>query len=103
MPRILLFPVGKDPEVVTIPAGLKPMQDIVGGYIEQLTLAQGVGLIFNEEGRLMGLPANRFVKELHDAIRGPMFISRYDKEGNTVDITDEDVKMYSNKFMAIPL
>lgn len=99
MPRILLFPVGKEPKEVVIKNGLKPMQDVVGGLIEQITLEAGVGLIFNEEGRLMCLPINRYVKEAGDVIRGPMFISRYNSAGKTVDITEADVKKYSKMFI----
>lgn len=98
MPRILLFPVGKDPEVVTIAAGLKPMQDIVGGYIESVTLETGLGLICNEEGKLTGLPANRWVSELEDVVRGPFFISRYNEEGEAGDVTDDDVTAYQKRY-----
>lgn len=98
MPRILLFPVKKDPEIVVIAAGLKPMQDIVGGYIENVTLEDGLGLICNEEGRLTGLPPNRWVDELEDVVRGQFFISRYNDEGETTDITDADIKKYKEKY-----
>jgi len=98
MPRVLLFPVDADPKVMDIAGGLKPMQDLVGGYIENVTLEEGVGLICNEEGKLTGLPLNRQVPELNDIIRGPFFISRYNDEGETVDITDADVKEYTKRF-----
>ena len=98
MPRILLFPVDVDPKVMDIEKGLEPMQSLVGGYIENVTLEDGVGLICNEEGKLKGLPMNRRVKELNDIIRGPFFISRYNDEGETVDITDADVKKFTKRF-----
>jgi len=98
MPKILLFPVNADPKVMDIAGGLKPMQDLVGGYIENVTLEDGVGLICNEEGKLSNLPLNRPVPELNDVIRGPFFISRYNDEGETVDITDADVKKYTKRF-----
>ena len=52
----------------------------------------------NEEGKLKGLPLNRRVAELNDVIRGPFFISRYNEEGETVDVTPEDIKKYSRRF-----
>jgi hypothetical protein len=98
MPRVLLFPVKAEPKVMDIAAGLDPMQSLVGGYIENVTLEEGVGLICNEEGKLKGLPLNRYVAELSDTIRGPFFISRYDDEGATIDVTPEDIKKYTEKF-----
>lgn len=98
MPKILLFPVQAKPKVMDIAAGLDPMQSLVGGYIENVTLEEGVGLICNEEGKLKSLPLNRYVEELRDTIRGPFFISRYNDEGETVDVTPEDVKKYTEKF-----
>ena len=98
MPRVILFPVGEDAKVLMLEKGLQPMQDLVGGYIENVTLEDGVGLICNEEGKLTGLPLNRPVPELQDVIRGPFFISRYNDEGETVDVTDGDVAKYSRKW-----
>lgn len=98
MPRILLFPVDADPKVMDIEKGLEPMQSLVGGYIENVTLEDGVGLICNEEGKLTGLPLNRPVPEIRDVIRGPFFLSRYNDEGETVDVTDADVKKYSKRW-----
>ena len=98
MPKVLLFPVKAAPQVMDIAGGLDPMQSLVGGYIENVTLEEGVGLICNEEGKLKDLPLNRRVEELNDVIRGPFFISRYNDEGETVDVTPEDIKKYTEKF-----
>lgn len=43
---------------VSIPNRLEAFQEMVGGYIETLTLAEGVVLICNEEGKLMNLEPN---------------------------------------------
>jgi len=98
MPKVLLFPVGGDPKVMDIAGGLDPMQALVGGYIENVTLEEGVGLVCNEEGKLKDLPRNRPIPELRDVIRGPFFISRYNDEGETVDVTDGDVAKYSKRW-----
>lgn len=37
---------------------LKALQEAVGGYIEAVTLAEGVVLICNEEGKLLNLEPN---------------------------------------------
>lgn len=99
MPRILSVPVGSSPLELTIPRGLEAMQQQVGGYIEMVTLEEGIDLVCNEEGKLQGLPANRVIPELRDTIRGDFFISRHDDEGETIDLTDEDVKKYTKRFL----
>lgn len=37
---------------------LEELQEIVGGYIENLQLPDGRYMVVNEEGRLYGLPVN---------------------------------------------
>ena len=37
---------------------LEKLQELVGGYIETVTLAMDWCLIVNEEGRILGLPRN---------------------------------------------
>lgn len=65
--RVLVFEPGKPAELRDIPDTLEALQEIVGGYIEVLHPSkaglQGIDrtlMVFNEEGRLMGLPKNRF-------------------------------------------
>lgn len=98
MPRILFVPVGGSPVELAIPRGLEAMQQQVGGYIEMVTLEDGIDLVCNEEGKLDGLPVNRRIPEIRDTVRGDFFISRHDDEGETVDLTDEDVKKYTKRF-----
>ena len=74
------------------------MQQQVGGYIEMVTLEDGIDLVCNEEGKLDGYPINRRIPEIRDTVRGDFFISRHDDEGETVDLTDEDVKKYTKRF-----
>lgn len=44
--------------VTNISPTLQNLQNIVGGRIEAVTIAPGVVVICNEEGRIMGLPYN---------------------------------------------
>jgi len=37
---------------------LKEAQELVGGYVEMKELRNGDQILFNEEGKLMGLPVN---------------------------------------------
>lgn len=43
---------------LNIPNDLHTLQELVGGYIETVTLATDVCIICNEEGRLLGLTHN---------------------------------------------
>lgn len=56
----LLVPVRGEIRRVVIKNELKALQETVGGYIETLTLAEGVVLICNEEGKLMNLEPNTY-------------------------------------------
>lgn len=44
------------PDVQDIPNTLKALQELVGGYIEVVTLGEDVAVVCNENGRLLGLP-----------------------------------------------
>ena len=46
------------PVIIEIDNTLEALQNLVGGYIETLTVFEDAVLIFNEEGRLKGLPVN---------------------------------------------
>ena len=46
------------PVIIEIDNTLEALQNLVGGYIETLTVFEDAVLIFNEEGRLQGLPYN---------------------------------------------
>ena len=56
--QVIVKPPGELPEVRTIPNTLEALQEIVGGYIETVTVETDLVAIVNEEGRLMGLPYN---------------------------------------------
>ena len=98
MPKVIVVPVGSPPKVENIAKGLEAMQQIVGGYIENVTLEDGIGLICNEEGKLHKLSENRHIAEINDVVRGDFFLSRYNEEGETVDVTPEDVAKYTKRF-----
>jgi hypothetical protein len=82
--RILVFPVGKEPEIQKINDNLKSMQAIVQGYIEIVGISDGLDMVCNEEGLMRDLPLNR-------GLRGTFFIMRKDAKGSLADLTDQDV------------
>lgn len=78
--------------------GLEPMQKLVGGYIESVPLSRNVNIFCNEEGRLQGLPRNRWVASAQDYLCGTFFVSRHNEDGETVDLTPGDVMHYAKEF-----
>ena len=79
--KILLIPPGKRPVRKEICGSLKSMQEIVGGPIRILYSFQDqVALICHEEGKLLGLPLNRSLRndcdQIYDAIAGMFFLRR---------------------------
>ena len=93
--RVLKFEPGKAPEEATYPNTLEAFQSAVGGYIETLGLDGGAVLVCNEEGKLMGLSANRRV--CGDTIAGTFLIAG-SADGEFCSLSDEDAARYTQEF-----
>ena len=92
--KVLMFELGKEPFAIEIQNELKPMQDMVGGYIEAVYISRTAVLVCNEEGKLLGLKPNRAVNG--DMIVGPFFIAGYGGD-EFASISDSDLKKYKTK------
>jgi hypothetical protein len=89
--EVLAYRVGKAPMMETLDNDLKSLQAFVGGYIEAYTIAPGITVICNEEGRLKGLPPNREVPGA-GLIVGDFLVCRNSSAGNTLSLTGKQVK-----------
>jgi hypothetical protein len=69
--RVIYKPVGGRYEIRRIPNTLAACQELVGGYIEPVTVCTDLVLVCNEEGRNLGLEPNPFLG--HD-FRGDWFL-----------------------------
>lgn len=56
--KVVVKEPGKPFEVREVKNTLGQLQELVGGYIEAVTLTTDLAIICNEEGRLLGLPEN---------------------------------------------
>jgi hypothetical protein len=89
--RAIIVRVGAVPMVKSVDLGLSGAQDIVGGYVERVPLDENVWAFMNEEGRMIGLPFNRFVED--DAgnvwdLHGDFFLARdFDEALTLKDVT----------------
>ena len=88
--KVLYKRPGMPPEVMEVENELKPLQNLVGGYIETVRL-DDIVIIVNEEGKNIGLPANFYVEAIDDVIVGPAVFCRIDGDEFT-DIGDNDIK-----------
>ena len=82
---------------------LEAMQAVVGGYVECVTLVDGVNLWCNEEAILFNppLPVNRTFRAPGEmeglSIRGDFFMTRNDHI-DAIDIDDASIEKYSRLF-----
>ena len=92
------------PIVQDIDAGLESMQKIVGGSIQAIyPFEEPVALICNEEGKLLGLPLNRALRDddgtVYDIISGSFFLCAAPPDSDRfADLTDQQVKTYMEWF-----
>ena len=72
--RVLYKTPGEAPRSIVIANDLHLMQQLVGGLIEPIKIADNVVLICNEEGKLLDLEPNFFIGALGDVIYGPAIV-----------------------------
>ena len=101
--KVIMMEVGKPAEVKDIDGSLDGMQKIVGGWIQSYYPFEDedVAIILNEEGKIIGLPANRVVY-IHgytsDILCGPAFIVGSDPNlEDFSDLTDEQIERLMKK------
>ena len=99
---VLLVEPDKRPTVIEIEDTLENLQSVVGGLIEVVyPFDDTVGLIMNEEGKIMSLPPNRGLLDrdgnVYDVIAGPFMVVGLTDEG-FCSLTPEKLKTYEEIF-----
>ena len=100
--KILVVKPSCKPVTMEIDGTLKAMQNLVGGYIQAIyPFREEAALICNEEGRLLGLPMNRGLRDekgnLYDIICGTFFICGVSGE-DFVSLTDVQLQQYAEVY-----
>lgn len=93
--RVLIVEPRKEPYVKEIEDTLEEKQKIVGGLIDFIELEDDVDLIFNEESKINNLEMNRIIK--NDIVCGT-FIICGQRNGESISLTDEQIKKYKKYF-----
>ncbi len=100
---ILVVEPGKIPETRDISGDLKEIQSIVGGYIQTIYPFPETALVCNDEGKLLGLPPNRGLRdkngEVYDIICGTFFLCGAPADGEDfVGLTPKQAEHLEKQF-----
>lgn len=103
--RVLIVESGKAPRQSEIRRKLSSMQKVVGGTIQVLyPFEDPVALICNDEGKLLGLPANRALRDQkgnqYDVVCGTFFLcgAPPDRE-DFASLTEEQLEQCRQSFL----
>ncbi len=100
--NVLLIEPLKEPRPIQINSGLEPLQQAVGGDIQAVyPFDDPVAIIVNDEGKNMGLPPNRVLRDengrIYDILPGNALIVGLGEESFT-DLSPKLMKKYSEYF-----
>ena len=100
--RVLVVEPGKLPAIQEIDGSLESMQRLVGGYIQAVyPFDDPVALICNEEGKLLGLPMNRTLRDErgvpYDIVCGTFFLAGI-AEDDFASLTDRQIEKYTDYY-----
>lgn len=82
------------------------LQSQVGGYIEITYIdyleENGIDVFCNEEGKLLGLLHSAYLLDnndtIYDVIAGNMVFCSHDEDGESIGLTDEQIKVIEDIF-----
>ena len=94
--KVLKVEPHKAPEVAYIGTELSDLQEAVGGYIEFIYPENGVIIMLNEEGKLIGLEGNRYFG--NDIIAGTFYVMGDDNEGDITSLPEDKIQKYERIF-----
>lgn len=103
--KVIILEPGKEPRPAEIQSGLEPMQAVVGGLIQAVyPFEDPVALVCNEEGKLLGLPPNRALRDPdtgipYDVVCGTFFLCAAPPDSESFEsLTQEQIRRYTEWF-----
>lgn len=100
--RVLMVEPHKHPVVTTLENNLDALQKAVSigaetqGLIEIVPIVDGVCILCNEEGKLIGLDGNRRIGQ--DIIAGVFYVVGEDRNGNLTSLPEQTLLVYKHRF-----
>ena len=100
--EVLLVQPGMYPQKTTIGTELKDFQDAVGGTIAaSYPFDDPVAIVYNDEGKLTGLPLNRALRDedgrMYDAVAGTFLVVGWGEE-DFASLSPELAQKYEKQF-----
>lgn len=100
--NVLIIKPNEYPRPIEIKNQLEDLQAAVGGYIECVyPFEDKVGLVVNDEGKLMGLPLNRALRDekdmIYDILAGNFLVVGL-TEDDFCSLTPEQMEKYEKLF-----
>ena len=88
-------------EVVEYEDKLENLQKYVDGLIEFVAIDEGIDMIINDEGKILGLKPNYLATLLYgyDFIVGDALVVGIGDEGENITLTDEQIKDIKERIM----
>lgn len=102
--KVLIVEAGKAPRAAEIEDALSALQEVVGGTIQAVyPFEERVALICNDEGKLLGLPLNRCLRdadgEVYDVICGTFLLCAAPPESEHFEsLTQAQAEYYTERF-----
>ena len=103
--RVIIVEPYKEPYEKEINGKLKTLQGFVGGLIQVLYPFEDehIALICNDEGKLLGLPLNRALRnkrgEIYDIVSGTFLICSAPPDSESFEgLSDEQIRKYMKEF-----
>ncbi len=103
--RILRVDPGLHPQEAEIDGSLESMQQLVGGLIQAIYPFRDaeVALICNDEGKLLGLPFNRALRDergaIYDVVAGTFFLCAAPADSEQfASLTEKQLEYYQKIF-----
>lgn len=99
--KVLMVEPLKEPKVVTLKTDLDSLQKAVSigadyqGLIEIVTIDNGVCLLCNEEGKLIGLEGNRCIG--NDIIAGVFYVVGENNDGELTSLNEKQIRYYDDR------
>lgn len=100
--KVIIAEPKKEPYVKEIYNTLAAKQELVGGYIQAVPSffddKDSYDFIVNEEGKLEGLPLNRYIYDKKDIVAGTLVLAKVDNEkGDYITIPDYEIDFLLDK------